>query len=174
MKRLFFPWPFGSFARKSSRCVCVLLEMLLLLWNVRESLLIPSNFCPLTNSETRVSSKFKKHPQTLFWAVLDRLKEVAYWMSRTKSSWAGNLPWRSSLHLSTCSIYLKVKWSNLLSIPNKLAQQLAIRDAVLLQTDALPDPCADLWTFPDTLLAERADGGCVWVVGMDGTAVCFR
>lgn len=48
----------------------------------------------------------------------------------------------------------------MLGITNKCAQQLAIRTAVLLRSDALPDSCGNLCTSSsDTLLAEQADGG---------------
>ncbi len=66
-------------------------------------------------------------------------------------------------------------WPHMLGIANKWAQQLAIRTEVLLWSDALPDSYDYLCTSsPDTLLAEPADGGCVWVWGMDRTAVGFR
>lgn len=48
----------------------------------------------------------------------------------------------------------------MLGIANKCAQQLAIRTAVLLRSDALPDSYGNLCTSSsDTLLAEQADGG---------------
>lgn len=53
-----------------------------------------------------------------------------------------------------------LNWPHMLGIANKCAQQLVIRTAVLLWSDALPGSYGNSCTSSsDTLLAEPADGG---------------